>query len=183
MGWGRAVARAGCPRCRAWDAWPGRDWTGECNYSADVWERSPSGFYPGRRWNTARVKAKKDQGTTQHTWDTWPDAAKQTSRPLHMDPTAAGETTEGLFSDGGCFNCHSTKQHRILMNVISTSAVAQETASINLVKDFKMGQIEQSFIHIIIVSEATRGAVIIRPAKQSSMIGLCLHQGKMIPNE
>lgn len=60
--------------------------------------------------------------------------------------------------------------------------MAQETASINLVKDFKMGQIEQCFIHIIIVSGATRGTVIIRSAKQSSMISLCLHQGKMIPN-
>lgn len=71
MGWGRAVARAGCPRCRAWDAWPGRDWTEECNYSADVWERSPPGFYPGRRWNTASVKAKKirEQQNTRGTPD------------------------------------------------------------------------------------------------------------------
>lgn len=62
MGWGWAVARAGCPRCRAWDAWPGRDWTRECNYSAGVREPTPSGFYPGRRWNTAGVKG-RDQGT------------------------------------------------------------------------------------------------------------------------
>lgn len=84
-GWEQAAATAGCLRCRVWDAWPGRDWTGECNYSAGVWEQSPSEFYPGRRWDTAGVTVDQDgvARTCQADMDA-PPSREARLAPIHL---------------------------------------------------------------------------------------------------
>lgn len=182
MGWGRAVAKAGCPRCRAWDAWPGRDWTGECNYSADVWEQSPSGFFPGRRWNTASVKENKDEGThnTRGTpeW-TLPSGLAVPSTWIQREQVRPLKA----FLWPRLFRLWL---HPTLMNDNSTSLMAQEEHTDDGFNEacsrFHKGTVgtneAAAHTNTIIISGATRATVIIGSAKQSSMISFWLYQGE-----